>query len=133
MGKSKELFMYYWEQEETPDSYFLQNFNLIKPTDMKEDVFNAYVEKVLDLFKITKEELFRKDKRRDLVDARQLLYFLCSNRPMRTRYIQEYMGKNGYGISHSSIINGTEQIRKRLEEDKDYVHIVKEIERCIIL
>jgi len=100
---------------------------------MKEDVFNAYVDKVLALFKITREEFFAKDKRRDLVDARQLLYFLCSNRPMRIRYIQEYMKTNGYEISHSSIIHGIDQIRNRIEEDKDYVHIIKDIERCIIL
>jgi len=31
---------------------------------MKQDVFNQYVERVVDLFQVTKEDLFSKSKKR---------------------------------------------------------------------
>jgi len=45
---------------------------------MKQDVFNQYSERVADVFHVTKEELFSKSKKPELVDARRLLYYLCS-------------------------------------------------------
>lgn len=100
---------------------------------MKQEVFEAYVNKIIDLFKIKREELFSKNKRRDLVDARYLLYYLCAHRPMRIRYIQEYMVLSGYDIEHSSIIHGINEIKRKIAEDTDYVHVINEIERCIIM
>ena len=87
---------------------------------MKNVAFNGYVQKVCDLFNITQTELFTKSKRRDIVDARHLLYFLCHKRPMQIRYIQEYMGNNGYKIGHSTIIHGIEQVKEKVTEDTDY-------------
>lgn len=97
---------------------------------MKFDVFNSYVEQVADLFDVDEEAIFTKTKRRDVVDARHLLYYLCSKRPMRVVYIQEYMAERGYVINHSSILHGISQVEHRVKKDKDYVKAVKDIERC---
>jgi hypothetical protein len=37
---------------------------------MKSDIFYQYVDKITDLFRITREDLFSKTKRRDIADAR---------------------------------------------------------------
>jgi chromosomal replication initiation ATPase DnaA len=100
---------------------------------MKSDVFNQYVERVTDLFGINKEELFSKSKKRELVDARHLIYYLCSKRPMQIMYIQKYMKENGYEIQHSSVIHGIASIEGRIKDDNDYVSIVKEIERAVFI
>jgi chromosomal replication initiation ATPase DnaA len=100
---------------------------------MKQDIFNRYAEILADRFGIEKQEIFTKVKKRECVDARQLLYYLCSKRPMRIKYIQEYMAKNGYTISHSTVIHGIKQIKERLEVDKDYVSIIKSIENSVNL
>ncbi len=97
---------------------------------MKFDVFNSYVEQVSDLFDVDEEAIFTKTKRRDVVDARHLLYYLCSKRPMRVVYIQEYMAERGYVINHSSILHGISQVEEKVKKDKDYVKAVKNIERC---
>lgn len=97
---------------------------------MKFDVFNSYVEQVADLFDVDEEAIFTKTKRRDVVDARHLLYYLCSKRPMRVVYIQEYMAERGYVINHSSILHGISQVEEKVKKDKDYVKAVKNIERC---
>jgi chromosomal replication initiation ATPase DnaA len=100
---------------------------------MKSDVFNQYVERVTDLFNISKEDLFSKSKKRELVDARHLIYYLCSRRPMQIMYIQKYMNDNGYKIQHSSVIHGINSIQNRVVDDKDYLDVVKDIERAVFI
>tara|TARA_R110000787_G_scaffold252516_1_gene357974 strand:- start:2478 stop:2822 length:345 start_codon:yes stop_codon:yes gene_type:complete len=77
-------------------------------------IFSEYVSRVSDTYSLSPNELFIKSKRRDIVDARQLLYFLCSKTPIRIRYIQQYMKENGYEVGHSTIIHGI----KRVEENE---------------
>jgi chromosomal replication initiation ATPase DnaA len=100
---------------------------------MKHEVFNQYVERVVDLFGITKEDFFSKTKKRAIVDARQLVYYLCSKRPMQVTYIERYMNEAGYEIKHSSIIHGISAVEKRMVEDKDYVSVVREVERAVFI
>ena len=100
---------------------------------MKHDVFNQYVERVTDLFAITKEDFFSKNKKRAIVDARQLVYYLCAKRPMQITYIEKYMNEGGYKIAHPSIIHGISAVEKRIAEDKDYVSVVKEAERAVFI
>ena len=73
---------------------------------MKEQIFDTYAQKIAELFNLKVEDLFVKSKKRDIVDARQLLYYACSKRPMRVVYIQEFMKRNGYDIGHTSILHG---------------------------
>ncbi len=94
---------------------------------MKTKIFNLYVDRVCFLFGIDKETLFTKTKRRDVVDARHLLYYLCHQRPMRLVYIQEYMAENGYVINHSSIHHGIAQVKNKVENDVDYVTAINEV------
>jgi chromosomal replication initiation ATPase DnaA len=94
---------------------------------MKKGVFKEYLERVLNTFNITQEDIFTKSKRRDLVDARHLLYYLCYHRPMQIRYIQEYMEDYGYKVGHSSIIHGIEQVSDKVSEDMDYDTICREL------
>ncbi len=92
---------------------------------MKIEAFNQYVDAVCKTFAISKEELFTKSKRRDMVDARHLLYYLCFHRPMQVRYIQEYMGRNDYEVGHSTIIHGIEQVSEKMDMDEDYHRVYK--------
>ena len=100
---------------------------------MKSDVFNQYVDRISELFHISKEELFSKSKRRELVDARHLLYYLCYKRPMTLGYIQKYMASNGYTIQHSSVIHGVNIVDKRVKEDSDYMQVVKDIQKAVFI
>lgn len=105
----------------------------IKSNQMKVDIFNQYVERVTELFGISKEKLFSKTKERELVDARYLLYYLCFKRPMSLSYIQKYMAESGYEIKHSTIIYGISTVEKRVKEDSDYMQIVKDIQKAVFI
>jgi chromosomal replication initiation ATPase DnaA len=98
---------------------------------MKKQIFNQYAQKIADLFGIDKHELFIKSKKRDLVDARHLLYYLCFHRPMQLVSIQNFMEENGYNISHPSVIHGVSIVSQRVAEDADYTFIIKSIEKSV--
>lgn len=98
---------------------------------MKKEIFNQYAQKIADLFGVDKQELFVKSKKRDLVDARHLLYYLCFHRPMKLISIQNFMDENGYNISHPSVIHGINTVEQRVAEDADYTSIIKSIEKSV--
>lgn len=100
---------------------------------MKVDVFNQYVDKVTGLFNIETKDLFSKTKKREIVDARQLLYYLCYKRPMRLTYIQKYMAENGFILHHTSLLKGIRNVEERLRDDEDYVSIIRELERSVFI
>ena len=94
---------------------------------MKQLIFNQYVEKISDTFNVTKEEMFEKNKKRNVVESRYMLYYMCFNRPMKIERIKEYMASGGYMISHRTIIYGIDQIQERSKFDIDYMDVVKEL------
>lgn len=100
---------------------------------MKQDIFNQYVDRATSLFDIKKDEFFAKSKKRSVVDARQLVYYLCAKRPMQVTYITNYMNEAGYNITHSTIIHGIQAVEKRMLNDRDYVSIVKELENSVFI
>jgi len=100
---------------------------------MKENVFNRYVEQVLDLFGMDRETLFSKSKQRHIVDARQLLYYLCYNRQIQHITIKNFMLNNGASIHENSIINGIKNVNIKIEEDRDYQTIINSIEKSVFI
>ena len=94
---------------------------------MKKDFFNKYVKAVASHFNFTIEEMFVQSKRRDIVDARQILYYLCMERPIRISYICRFLKEHNYNVGHSTIIHGYKEAKKLVESDPDYKNLVKNI------
>ena len=66
----------------------------------KAEVFNKYADHVAEAHSITKDKLFSKSKERPMVDARHMLYYLCKTRPMRIRFIQDFMGEQEWVLKN---------------------------------
>jgi chromosomal replication initiation ATPase DnaA len=98
---------------------------------MKKEIFNKYVEAVAKTFGITEEELFENTKKRETVDARQIIYWLCSDRNMSVGYIQNYLLGKGFGVSHSTIIHGKRRANNLIEEDIDLSRMVQDIKSSV--
>lgn len=96
---------------------------------MRRDLFNKFVDGVVRVLGVDRQEMFSKSKRRDLVDARHLLYYLCFRRMIRVVYIQKYMSENGYDISHSSVIHGIQVASERVRTDDNYKELLNQIEQ----
>ena len=100
---------------------------LIKLNKMKKEVFDKYALAIAEQFHLSLEQMFEKKRRRDCVDARQMLYYLCMERPIRISYIQRFMEENGHSVTHSTIIHGIAQVEKKIEEDSDIRTIIEEL------
>ena len=50
---------------------------------MKKDIFEIYANAVAKQFHLNLDQMFSDTRRRDIVDARQMLYYLCMERPIR--------------------------------------------------
>lgn len=94
---------------------------------MKIEIFNNYLDNIIKLYSIPKEWIFSKNKKMEVVDARYMLYYLCSKRKIPISYIQRYMDINGYVIGHSSIIHGIKSVEVKVNEDSDYKQIINKI------
>lgn len=92
-----------------------------------------YAKGVAEVFNIDVAELFNKSRKRELVDARQLLYYLCYTRPMRISMIQDLMNENGYETKHSPIINGIKSMKNKLKEDPDYRVLVHRLQEEVTI
>tara|TARA_B110000046_G_scaffold25083_1_gene24347 strand:- start:31346 stop:31651 length:306 start_codon:yes stop_codon:yes gene_type:complete len=91
---------------------------------MKKEIFDKYSQAVATQFHLTLDEMFSKTKRQDIVEARQILYYLCKERPIRVSFIQRFLQENGYNITHSNIMYGYNQAKKMIEQDSDYKNFI---------
>jgi chromosomal replication initiation ATPase DnaA len=94
---------------------------------MKKKIFDQYTDSIVKLFGITREELFSKKRTTKLVDARQLLYYMCVDRNMQITIIQEFMRDNDYDTNHSTIITGVRSMRVKMQDDPDYRVVISKL------
>jgi chromosomal replication initiation ATPase DnaA len=99
---------------------------------MKFELFNQYASEVCKVFNVYEGDIFKKNKEASIVDARYLLYYLCSKNKIQITYIQKYMKERGYDIPHSTIHYGINQVKRKVHEDKDYQIVIDRISRCTI-
>jgi|TARA_R100000479_G_C6311208_1_gene174085 chromosomal replication initiation ATPase DnaA len=96
----------------------------MKPT---KKAFNTYAEAVAKQFELNLSSIFKKTKKREVVDARQMLYYLCMERPIRISYIQRFLQDNGYDVAHSTIIHGYKKAKQMIDNDEDFKEVIKQI------
>jgi|TARA_R100000781_G_scaffold45058_1_gene30551 chromosomal replication initiation ATPase DnaA len=96
---------------------------------MKKKIFDKYAHAIAEQFHLTLDEMFDKSRRRDLVDARQLLFYLCLERPIRVSYVKKFMEDNGCKIAHSTILHGYKQAKALIDADQDYFEMIEKINK----
>lgn len=92
---------------------------------MKREVFDEYAKKVCELFEVEHEKLFSKNRKSQITEARQMLYYLCWSRPMKVVEIQRHMRDRGYSTTHSTIVHGYQRVAIKIAEDADYADAVQ--------
>lgn len=93
---------------------------------MKKDIFNYFTDSVLRLFGLTQEELCKKTREKEYVDARFVLWYLCSTR-MEVVYIQKFTAELGFECEHTTILHGIKRVTKKMQEDADMKLIINRI------
>jgi len=93
---------------------------------MKKPIFNRYADLISNLFGFPDNEtIFEKTKKREIVDARQLLYYLCSQRKMSDSQIAVYLSFEGFDTPRQSVRHGINVFKERMSSDADYKKIIK--------
>lgn len=99
---------------------------------MKHKIFDKYLADILKVFRIDEKDFFSPTKNRSIVDAKQLLYYMCSKRQMRTSAIREMMvlagQKYGFDIHNANIQKGVKRAQALVDSDDDYFKVMKRIE-----
>jgi len=94
---------------------------------MKKQIFDDYATAVAKTFHLTLDEMFTSTRRGDIVDARQMLYYLCMERPIRISYIQRFLESYDFKVTHSTIIHGYNKAKDLISNDTDVNDLVQEI------
>lgn len=94
---------------------------------MKKEIFNTYVNRVCRIMNIDKEVIFSRSKKRECTEARQILYWVCNERPIQQVSIVKYMNDNGYNAKGSEVNYGVSVVNKNISEDADYSIIINKI------
>lgn len=94
---------------------------------MKRKIYEEIFNEISNHFGLTKSEILTPTKKREVVDARQVVYYVCMNRGIRISDMQSYLNKDGYSVTHSTIINGLKMVEKNINKDEDYNKIIKRI------
>lgn len=92
---------------------------------MKRKRFNLYVDIILKEFGVSRETLFTKNKEREIVDARQMLYWACYVSGFTIAIIIRMMEENDYYIQYPSVRQGIDRMSKN--KDKDYAKLKERI------
>tara|TARA_R110002126_G_scaffold127939_1_gene270353 strand:+ start:191 stop:508 length:318 start_codon:yes stop_codon:yes gene_type:complete len=96
---------------------------------MKKPIFNAYADAIANQFHLSLKEIFNRKNIGEFADARQMLYYLCMERPMRLSYIQKFLAEKGFNIGHSTILSGYERAKKLVDTDPDFKKALKKIQK----
>jgi|TARA_R110001592_G_C12852753_1_gene721999 chromosomal replication initiation ATPase DnaA len=94
---------------------------------MKKEIFDKYASLVADQFFIKLEDMFSKSRVHPRPEARQMLYYLAFERPIKIGSIRRFMEENGLPVQHNTVMKGYEKAKKSVEQDKDYREFIKKI------
>jgi chromosomal replication initiation ATPase DnaA len=98
---------------------------------MKKDIFNSYATAISKQFHLSLDEMFDKSRKQEKVDARQMLYYLCMERPIRVSYIKRFMSEAGLDVHITTIIHGYKKAKELIDNDKDYKNIIESINETV--
>ena len=94
---------------------------------MKKEIFDKYASLVADQFFIKLEDMFSKSRVHPRPEARQMLYYLAFERPIKIGSIRRFMEENGLPVQHNTVMKGYGKAKKSVEQDKDYREFIKKI------
>ena len=94
---------------------------------MKKDIFDAYADAIANKFHLTLGEMYTKTRKREVVEARQMLYFLAKERPIRLSYIKRFMEENGHAVTHSNILYSYKKAKELIDGDADFQNFITEV------
>ena len=99
---------------------------------MKKILFNQFVKQVAKAFGMKNPDVMvERTKRQDIVDARQLLFYLCDERGISLADIIRLMEEHGLPLKHPAVINGINKIKDKVDSDPDYRFLIDKLQSSV--
>ena len=92
---------------------------------MIKKIFDKYVGVVENALEISKDDIFTKTRKRENVEARDLLFYLCSRRNMRGNFILDRCRDYGLHLDDSQITRGKAKVEELINTDPDWKQLIK--------
>lgn len=87
---------------------------------------NKIISVVCDYYGVTQKEIISKSRKRNIVNARQVLSYLLRKNKLTYHYIGKLLSRN-----HSTIVQSCKVIEDLLQVDRNMVNDIKKIENFI--
>lgn len=94
---------------------------------MNDARLDELVDIICDQMNVTEEEFYSPSKIRRLVDTRQMFYYIAKREGTHTKYILDYMERNGRPTFHTSVQIGYHRFRQKVEENVNVRSLVNNI------
>ena len=95
---------------------------------MKEYIFIQYLQNICSHLGIESSDLFVKSREQRIVDARQLLYYLCVEKSnMGLTEITGYVNNQDFDEDQPNILRSVESFRQKVANDSDLKVIIRKV------
>lgn len=98
---------------------------------MKSELFDSYVDRVCNFYRIDKDKVFTKYSGRESSDARHMIWWLSHKRRINIMYIKKHTERWGLKVAHSTISHGVLSFESKIQKDDDLIKIINNIENTI--
>tara|TARA_R110000851_G_scaffold138631_3_gene275346 strand:+ start:1137 stop:1439 length:303 start_codon:yes stop_codon:yes gene_type:complete len=100
---------------------------------MKEHIFIQYLKKIAKHLEVDDNLILEKTQIRHIVEARRLLWFLCSEHGMTPTEIKRHTKNlSSIDFQRSTIDRGIVSIKETIRKDPDYNYIISKLKQIDI-
>lgn len=100
---------------------------------MKHIIFDKYVDKVCNTYRVSREDLFSTSREYNIVTARQVLFYLSYKRGIIINEIMRLMKERGRDIRYPAIRNGIDKVQNALHDDRDLREYIEDMELSVYI
>lgn len=103
------------------------NYEVVKPKKLRIKIDIRVIENIVcSFFRINQEELFQRNRKRDIVEKRQIFHYLCTRYTLESLSIIGKYGGSNYG--HAVVINSRKQVENLIDTDRRIRQIIQDLE-----
>jgi len=103
------------------------NYEVVKPEKLRNKIDIRIIENIVcSYFKVSQKYLFQRNRRREIMEKRQIFHYLC------VKYTAETLAKigdyEGFHYGHAVVINSNKQINNLIDTDKKFKQTIYDLE-----
>lgn len=100
---------------------------------MKRGIFDRFLQEVIKHFRITAQDITKKNADKNTINARQTLVYLCRQRGMTNNEITEWLNDIGYECIHAHNSYSFRAMQIKIGQDEDIQILVDRINNNVTI